>query len=156
MLQFHLKRKCTIILIWMWCMVWYIYHIMWHCSELYSRVVLDNYLSRALSVRLNKYGRLGLIDDSGYVLTLDYAIKMLNIHERYKCGVPVIIEGETGVGKTFLLEMLSKLWNQSHLLKWNTQRKNLLEDFQKKLLVDTKSKDYQVCVFVWTGFVVYS
>lgn len=38
---------------------------------------------------------------------------MLNIHERKECGMPVIIEGETGVGKTCLVEMLSKLWNES-------------------------------------------
>ena len=46
-------------------------------------------------------------------MTKDFAYKMLNIHERKKCGMPVIIEGETGVGKTFLLEMLSLLWNYS-------------------------------------------
>ena len=36
---------------------------------------------------------------------------MNNVHERKKCGVPVIIEGETGVGKTALLKMMSILWN---------------------------------------------
>ena len=40
---------------------------------------------------------------------------MLEIHERMKSGIPVIIEGETGVGKTALLEMLSLLWNASLL-----------------------------------------
>ena len=40
---------------------------------------------------------------------------MLEIHERFQCGIPVVIEGETGVGKTALLEMLSVLWNQSLL-----------------------------------------
>ena len=65
--------------------------------------------------------RLPLIDESGYVLTLDYTIKMLSIHERRECRMPVIIEGETGVGKSALVEMLSKLWNAS----WkNVQRKN--------------------------------
>ena len=101
-------------------------------------------------------GRLGVIDDSAYVLTLDYTIKMLNIHERYKCGVPVIIEGETGVGKTALVEMLSKLWNQSLLLEWKKQRNRLMEFFQKKLgdaPVDLISDNYQVslsrsyCIF---------
>ena len=82
------------------------------CSEMKTRMKLDENLSRALNIRLNN-GRLNLIDEDNYVLTLDYALKMLNIHERFKCGVPVIIEGETGVGKTKLVEMLSKLWNQS-------------------------------------------
>lgn len=88
--------------------------------------MLDQYLSRALDVVL-KDGRLKTIDDWDYVLTLDYTIKMLNIHERFKCGVPVIIEGDTGVGKTALVDMLSKLWNQSWLLEWKKQQGRLLE-----------------------------
>ena len=52
---------------------------------------------------------------------------MLNIHERYECGVPVIIEGETGVGKTALIKMLSKLWNESLLHEWKKQRRILIE-----------------------------
>ena len=51
------------------------------CSDLYTRNLLDGYLSRALNVELEN-GRLTPIDDSAYVLTLDYTIKMLNIHER--------------------------------------------------------------------------
>ena len=39
---------------------------------------------------------------------------MVNIHQRRSCGIPVIIEGETGVGKTALLEMLSILWNTAY------------------------------------------
>ena len=96
---------------------------------------MDKYLSRALNVELdeleNGKKRLNVIDESEYVLTLDYTIKMLNIHERYKCGVPVIIEGETGVGKTALIEMLSKLWNQSMMSKWKKERKDLIELCQK-------------------------
>ena len=44
---------------------------------------------------------------------------MLELNERYHAGVPVIIEGETGVGKTFLVEMMADLWNSSLLSKWN-------------------------------------
>ena len=51
------------------------------CSDLYTRNLLDGYLSRALNVELENR-RLTPIDDSAYVLTLDYTIKMLNIHER--------------------------------------------------------------------------
>lgn len=75
-----------------------------------------------------------MIDEDKYVLTLDYTLKMLNIHERYKCEVPVIIEGETGVGKTALVEMLSKLWNQSLQLKWKLEQSRLVE------LVDSFTK----------------
>ena len=87
------------------------------------------------------------MDDSAYVLTLDYAIKMLNIHERYQCGVPVVIEGETGVGKTALVEMLSRLWNQSLFLEWKRNQEKVLDVFRHKLnsIIDfTPSSNYQV------------
>ena len=60
-------------------------------SELYSRKLLDKYLSRALGLELED-GRLTLIDSSAYVLTIDYTIKMLNIHERsvYTCTLFVV------------------------------------------------------------------
>ena len=94
-----------------------------------------------------KNGRLTAVDDSAYVLTLDYAMKMLNIHERFQCGVPVIIEGETGVGKTALVEMLSKLWNQSLLSEWKRDKDRLLEFFKNTVTsVLTKGipSNYQV------------
>ena len=78
-------------------------------------------------------GRIPIFDDSAYVLTLDYAIKMLNIHERFKCGVPVIIEGETGVGKTAVVEMLSKLWNQSLLMQWKREKSGIVSSLQTEI-----------------------
>ena len=61
-------------------------------SELYSRKLLDGYLARALSVPLEN-GRLTPVDDSAYVLTLDYTIKMLNINERYRHAQPTVSMG---------------------------------------------------------------
>ena len=52
-------------------------------------------------------------------------LKMLEIHERFECGVPVIIEGETGVGKTALVEMLSILWNDSLLGSYDVLVNNI-------------------------------
>ena len=52
------------------------------CSELYSQDVLHQFLSQALNIELEN-NRLTPIEESNYVLTLDYTIKMLNIHERY-------------------------------------------------------------------------
>ena len=101
-------------------------------SELYCREKLDEYLSRALNVPLID-GRLTPIDEQNYVLTLDFTLKMLNIHERYECGVPVIIEGETGVGKTALIEMLSKLWNHSWIAQWELNKDRILDIIKKKL-----------------------
>ena len=126
------------------------------CRKLYDRGVLDGFLSRALNVELDDSKRITLIDDSAYVLTLDYTIKMLNIHERYECGVPIIIEGETGVGKTALVEMLSKLWNQSLLLNWKRKRGQIIDFLQRRLgEIETEiSGNYQV--YACTTTTVYN
>ena len=100
---------------------------------MHSREQLDDYLSCALTVPLDNNGRLSIIDESAYVLTLDYTLKMLNIHERCECGMPVIIEGGTGVGKTALVEVLSKLWNCAHMAYWHKTRDNILEFMQKNI-----------------------
>ena len=100
-----------------------------------SRKILDSYLSRALNIPLQN-DCLTAIDDSKYVLTLDYAIKMLSIHERCRCGLPVIIQGETGVGKTALIKMLSRLWNHSFHFEWKTERSRLCE------FLTVQSKDF--------------
>ena len=55
---------------------------------------------------------------------------MLNIHERYECGVPVILEGETGVGKTALLEKLRDLWDESLLSTWRRAQDRILHEMR--------------------------
>ena len=50
---------------------------------------------------------------------------MLEVNERYWANLPVIIEGETGVGKTFLIEMMSDLWNLSLLERWKRTKYRL-------------------------------
>ena len=62
--------------------------------------------------------------------------------------MPVIIEGETGVGKTALVEMLSKLWNHALLLKLKRQRGHLLDLMRKKLedISTEVSDNYEVCL----------
>lgn len=47
--------------------------------------------------------------DPTYELTTDNVLKILAIYTRFKCGIPVIIMGETGCGKTRLVEFMSKL-----------------------------------------------
>lgn len=79
-------------------------------------------LSAALNVRMDDKSKLiPLIKKKKFVLTKDFVRKMLIINERRECGVPVVIEGETGVGKTYLLDFLSSLWNDS----WNQHLKYL-------------------------------
>uniref|UniRef100_A0A3B5AGX5 RING-type E3 ubiquitin transferase n=1 Tax=Stegastes partitus TaxID=144197 RepID=A0A3B5AGX5_9TELE len=47
--------------------------------------------------------------DSTYELTADNVMKMLAIHMRFRCGIPVVIMGETGCGKTRLVRFLCTL-----------------------------------------------
>ena len=64
---------------------------------------------------------------------MDYTLKLLNIHERYESGVPVIIEGETGVGKTAIVEMLSKLWNEAWQTQWALVKNRILDPIETRL-----------------------
>ena len=102
-----------------------------HLHRVLDAGVLHEYLSRALSVPLKDV--ICVMNESKYVLTVDYTLKMLNIHERYKCGIPVIVEGETGVGKTALVEMLSKLWNLSWHAIWRRIKGPLLDLIQTRM-----------------------
>lgn len=44
--------------------------------------------------------------DPTYELTADNVMKMLAVHMRFRCGIPVVIMGETGCGKTRLVSFL--------------------------------------------------
>ena len=51
-----------------------------------------------------------LVDpDRGYVLTLDNMKKILAILMRFRCNIPVVIMGETGCGKTRLIQFMCSL-----------------------------------------------
>ncbi|XP_023378779.1 E3 ubiquitin-protein ligase RNF213 [Pteropus vampyrus] len=47
--------------------------------------------------------------DETYELTTDNMLKILAIEMRFRCGIPVVIMGETGCGKTRLIKFLSEL-----------------------------------------------
>ncbi|KAM4663579.1 E3 ubiquitin-protein ligase RNF213-like [Discoglossus pictus] len=47
--------------------------------------------------------------DDTYELTMDNILKILAIKMRFRCGIPVIIMGETGCGKTRLIKFLCNL-----------------------------------------------
>ncbi|KAI6655773.1 E3 ubiquitin-protein ligase [Oopsacas minuta] len=47
--------------------------------------------------------------DPGYVLTLDNMRKILAIVMRFRCNIPVVIMGETGCGKTRLIQFMCSL-----------------------------------------------
>lgn len=118
---------------------------------MHDREVLDAYLARALGIRVKN--RIQDIDDQQYVLTVDYALKMLDIHERYHCGIPVIIEGETGVGKTSLVDMLSILWNRPWLDMWNYSKDCIIEEITKHV---TGKVSFQVkFVYAYCEFLAF-
>lgn len=90
-------------------------------EDLRDRRVLDSYLARGLGIELEnklekppfemEIGTLEAIDSHRFVLTLDFTMKMLCMNERTECGVPCVMEGETGVSKTALTRMLFILKN---------------------------------------------
>ncbi|XP_030610400.1 E3 ubiquitin-protein ligase rnf213-beta [Archocentrus centrarchus] len=51
----------------------------------------------------------GFDPDPTYELTADNVMKMLAIHMRFRCEIPVVIMGETGCGKTRLVRFLCTL-----------------------------------------------
>nr|XP_046232923.1 E3 ubiquitin-protein ligase rnf213-beta [Scatophagus argus]XP_046232924.1 E3 ubiquitin-protein ligase rnf213-beta [Scatophagus argus] len=52
--------------------------------------------------------------DPTYELTADNVTKMLAIHMRFRCGIPVVIMGETGCGKTRLVRFLCTLQREEN------------------------------------------
>ena len=63
-----------------------------------------------LETLCNVFGVNRLFDpDPSYELTTDNVLKMLAIHMRFRCGIPVVIMGETGCGKTRMVDFMSKL-----------------------------------------------
>jgi len=85
-------------------------------EQIGKRETLDLYLSQAMGLQLqckpDGTKHLSCIDKNEFVLTLDFTIKLLNIHERVECKVPCIMEGETGVSKTAITRMYAILRNQ--------------------------------------------
>ncbi|XP_077973940.1 E3 ubiquitin-protein ligase rnf213-alpha-like isoform X3 [Styela clava] len=47
--------------------------------------------------------------DPSYELTTDNVLKMIAIYMRFRCKIPVIIMGETGCGKTRMIEFMNSL-----------------------------------------------
>eukprot|EP00796_Vickermania_ingenoplastis_P001486 gene1486-875_t len=58
-------------------------------------------------------GRLPIMKDNKFVLTVDYLMKMLLINERVNCNAPCILMGESGVSKTRVTKMLFQVRNST-------------------------------------------
>ncbi len=112
-----------------------------YCRELKKQKFLENYLCQALKVQRNPEGEISVLKAKGYVLTVDYLLKMIGVHERQQCGMPVVISGETGVGKTFLLETLSELYNYSLHKKLDYWRNKLQTFLNENTSIQGKNEE---------------
>ena len=102
-----------------------------------------------------------LLDSIKFVLTADLTFKLLQIHMRRKQGLPLIIQGETGAGKTFLLKAYTLLLNHeaSHnqeeeqsvrlVLRMNTFLENFFLDSWMDL---EKQQRFQFCGYIEDDF----
>ena len=89
------------------------------CTELINNSVdiYEDYRQWSKSTMLEKIAAvMGLNHahdpDETYVLTVDNLIKILAIQMRFRCGIPVVIMGETGCGKTRLIRYMCDLARQ--------------------------------------------
>uniref|UniRef100_A0A7R9YEM9 AAA+ ATPase domain-containing protein n=1 Tax=Pinguiococcus pyrenoidosus TaxID=172671 RepID=A0A7R9YEM9_9STRA len=105
-----------------------------------QREQMDHFLSRALSRPLRNETYLHEIDSNRFVLTLDFFVKMLTLNEAFESNVPVVIRGETGVGKTFLVRMLSILRNRP-MAKTDQPHDRVIEILTSHFSLDAVDKD---------------
>ena len=63
--------------------------------------------------------------DPNYELTTDNVLKMLAIHMRFRCGIPVVVMGETGCGKTRMIEFMCKLKLEANQKLKKEQKSNV-------------------------------
>ena len=74
-----------------------------------------DYFAKCLSWLIDmKYEHfIQIMNQSKFILTENFAYKLFHIHERKLTKLSLIIEGDTGVGKTFLLKFYSSLLNSN-------------------------------------------
>ena len=98
---------------------------------------LIRFLSQAMTIPLSEHKNgakyLESVHESGFVLTLDFTMKLLRMHERVVCRTPCIVEGETGVSKTALTKMYSMLRNESVRKRARAMVESDLEEMAKQL-----------------------
>ncbi|CAF3864491.1 unnamed protein product [Rotaria sp. Silwood1] len=72
-----------------------------------------NYFAQCLSwlVDIGYDSFIDVMNETKFILTENFAYKLFHVHERKLTKLPLIIEGHTGVGKTFLLKFYSMLLN---------------------------------------------
>ncbi|EFC40441.1 hypothetical protein NAEGRDRAFT_81001 [Naegleria gruberi] len=101
-----------------------------------------------------------ICEKTNYLLTKDFAIKLFLLDERRKVGRSVIIESETGVGKSELLRFYSNILNSNNKLlpdirfelrKWLcetvdqfTSKNNIQTEVRTKNMDKCRSREYIV------------
>ena len=88
----------------------------------------ESYISWALELSLEQVRE--SLRRCRFVLEEDNSFKLILFHERRLARLPVVLEGETGVGKTFVLEMYCRLLN----LKMMTPTSKLVSGFLQSVL----------------------
>jgi hypothetical protein len=87
-----------------------------------------------------------------YTLTGDNLLKMLAVMLRVNCGIPVVLMGECGCGKTRLLEYLAAFLAAEMLqlgIHGGTTEKNIIDKFdQAQQYLDTHQEADRVFVFL--------
>lgn len=69
-------------------------------------------------------------------MTCENVIKMMHIYMRSVCDLPLLIMGETGVGKTLLIEFFVKELLNNKLMVFNVHAgvgKKQIEEFVKQI-----------------------
>ena len=78
-------------------------------QENYNKLSKVEKVAKIASVMGLDFGPKLTDPDPDYVLTLDNVIKILAILMRFRCNIPVVIMGETGCGKTRLIQFMCSL-----------------------------------------------
>lgn len=88
-----------------------------------------------------------------YILTLDNYIKIILIHNKMISGLPVILMGETGCGKTYLLEFYSEVLRKGEIIfnKFvmhdGIEEDQLSEYIEEKIQEAKDNKNKEVWIF---------
>ncbi|CAF4504199.1 unnamed protein product [Rotaria sp. Silwood2] len=72
-----------------------------------------------------------IMNETKFILTENFAYKLFHVHERKLTRLPLIIEGETGVGKTFLLKFYSLLLNSNEI--YNKIHNNIIPRIHERI-----------------------
>ena len=89
----------------------------------------------------------------GYELNVDNYLKIMLILQKQQAGIPVIIMGETGCGKTYLLKYIAEVLFKdkavffSFTLYYGVQEKDFIKFIDDIIIIAEKNPDLDIWVF---------